>query len=123
LTQKEITKKLICFGVDGASIFQGCYIGVKFQLRVKFVPCMMGQHCMAHKMNFIIQVLSNVPMVAKLENLLQSLYFYYSSSTMQNLELTKLAEILEIRRLKILRNVKIQWINMLKPLKRVMAKY
>ncbi len=78
---------------------------------------------MAHKMNFIIQVLSNVPMVAKLENLLQSLYFYYSSSTMQNLELTKLAEILEIRRLKILRNVKIQWINMLKPLKRVMAKY
>jgi hypothetical protein len=31
---------------------------------------MMGVHCMAHRMNFVVQVLSNVPMVAKLEDLL-----------------------------------------------------
>jgi hypothetical protein len=81
---------------------------------------MMGQHCMAHKRKLAIQVLSNVPMVAKLEDLLQSLYFYYSNSPKQHLEFTKLTEIVETRGLKILQNVKIQWINMLEPLKWVM---
>jgi hypothetical protein len=70
LTQKETTKRLICFGANGASIFQGWHIGVTFQLKEKIAPCMMGQHYMAHRMNLAIQVLSNLPMVAKLENLL-----------------------------------------------------
>jgi hypothetical protein len=30
LTQEETTKRLICFGADGASIFQGCYTRVTF---------------------------------------------------------------------------------------------
>jgi hypothetical protein len=62
--------RLICFNVDGASIFQGYYIGMTFQLKEKFALYMMGQHCMAHKTNLAIQVLSNLPMVAKLEDLL-----------------------------------------------------
>jgi hypothetical protein len=70
LTQEETTKRLICFGADGASIFQGCHTGMTFQLKEKFVPYMMGQHCMAHQTNLAIQVLSNLPMVAKLEDLL-----------------------------------------------------
>ncbi len=57
---------------------------------------------MAHKTNLVIQVLSNVPMVAKLEDLLQSMYFYYSNSPMQHLDFTKLVEIMETRGLKIL---------------------
>jgi hypothetical protein len=102
LIQEETTKGLICFGANGASIFHSCCIGVTFQLKEKFVPCMMGQHCMAHKTNLVIQVLSNVPMVAKLEDLLQSMYFYYSNSPMQHLDFTKLVEIMETRGLKIL---------------------
>ncbi len=89
----------------------------------KIVLYMMGQHCMAHKMNLAIQVLSIVPMVAKLEDLLQSLYSYYSNSPKKHLEFTKLVEIVGIRRLKILRNVQIWWISMLEPLKQMMAKY
>jgi hypothetical protein len=76
LTQKKITKRLICFGADGASIFQGCRTRMTFQLKEKFVPYMMGQHCMAHRMNLVVQVLSNMPMVAKLENLLQSNFIF-----------------------------------------------
>jgi hypothetical protein len=67
LTQEETTNRLICFDVDGTSIFQGYYTKVTFQLKDKFVPYMMGQHCMAHWMNLAIQILSNLPM-AKLEN-------------------------------------------------------
>jgi hypothetical protein len=51
LIQEETTKRLICFGVDGASIFQGCHTRLTFQLKEKFAPYMMGQHCMAHWMN------------------------------------------------------------------------
>jgi hypothetical protein len=48
LIQEETTKKLICFGANGASIFQGCHTRVTFQLKEIFSPYMMGQHCMAH---------------------------------------------------------------------------
>jgi hypothetical protein len=103
LIQKETTKRLICFGCNGASVFQGCPTSVTFQLKEKFAPCMMVQHCMAHQTNLIVQVLLNLPMVAKLEDLLQSLYFYFSNSLKHQLEFHfKLAEIMETRRLKIL---------------------
>jgi hypothetical protein len=62
-------------------------------------------------------------MVAKLEDLLYSLYSYLSNSPKQHLEFIKFVEILEIGRLKILWNVKIWWISMLEPLKWVMEKY
>ncbi len=83
---------------------------------------MMGQYCMTHEMNLDVQLLSNLPMVVKLEDFLQSLYSYFSSSPKQHLEFIKLANIMETKRLKILRNVKTPWINMLEPLKRVMVK-
>jgi hypothetical protein len=66
---------------------------------------------MACKTNLLVQILSNLPMVAKLEDLLQSLEF------------TKLANIMEKIGLRILQNVRTWWISMLEPLKRVMAKY
>jgi hypothetical protein len=57
---------------------------------------------MAHQTNLVIQVLSNLPIVAKLENLLQSMYSYFSNSFKCHLEFTKFAEIMEIEGLKIL---------------------
>lgn len=50
-------------------------------------------------------------MVVKLEELLQSLYSYFSSSLKCHLEFTKLAEIMETWGLKILQNVKTCYIN------------
>jgi hypothetical protein len=60
---------------------------------------------MAHWTNLDVQVLSNLSMVAKLENLLESLYSYFSNSFEQHLEFTKLVEMVETGRLKILQNV------------------
>jgi hypothetical protein len=95
LTQEETTKRLICFGANRASIFQGCHSSMTFQLKEKFAPCMMGDNCMAHR--------TNLPMVAKLEDLLQSLYSYFSNSPKHHLEFHfKLVKIIETRRFKIL---------------------
>jgi hypothetical protein len=61
---------------------------------------------MAHMTNFVIQALLNLPMVAKLEKLLQSLYSYFFNSLKCHLKFTKFVEILETWGLKIVRNVK-----------------
>jgi hypothetical protein len=82
-----------------------------FQLKEKYVPYMMGQHCMAQRMNLVVQVLLNLSMVAKLEHLLQSLHSYLSNSFEQHFEFTKLVEIVEIKGLIFLQNEKIWWIN------------
>jgi len=41
LTQEETTKRLICFGADATSIFQGYYVRVTFQFKEKFALYMM----------------------------------------------------------------------------------
>jgi hypothetical protein len=61
------------------SFCQGC-IEVTSQLKEKHILYMMGQHCMAYRINLARQTLSNLPMVATLEDLPQFLLFYFSSS-------------------------------------------
>jgi hypothetical protein len=55
---------------------------------------MIGQHCMAHRMNLVVQVLSNTKV--KLKDLLQSLYSYFSKTFKRDLEFIKLVEIVQI---------------------------
>jgi hypothetical protein len=76
------------------------------QWREKHVPYMMGQHCMVHRTNLVMQTLFNLPIMGKLEDLLHSLYVYFSSSLKRHLEFNKLAKIVEIKIIKILKNVK-----------------
>jgi hypothetical protein len=83
------------------------------QLKEKYFRYMMGQHYMAHRTNLVVQALSNLLMVVKLEKLLQSLYSYFSSSPKQHLEFTKLLEIVKTRGLKILQNVNFFWISLI----------
>jgi hypothetical protein len=55
---------------------------------------------MAHGTNFAVQNLSSMPMVSKLEDLLQSLYGYFSSSLKCHLEFIKLDKIVGTKGLK-----------------------
>jgi hypothetical protein len=41
-----ITKKLLCFGVDGVSTFQGIKIGVTKQINTNYSPFYIGVHYM-----------------------------------------------------------------------------
>ncbi len=62
-------------------------------------------------------------MVFKLEDLLQSVYGYFSSSPKHHFEFIKLAKIVETKGLKAPQNVKTRWINMVTTLKRVGKEY
>jgi len=123
LTKEEVGERFICFGVDGASLFLGCHVGMTPQLKEKHSLYMMGQHCMAHKTNLAMQVLSNLAIVSKLKDLFQFVYAYFSSSTNCNLEFIALAKIMEIGGFKTFKNVKTQWILMLELLKHVLVAY
>ncbi len=84
------------------------------------LPCWNGLYGTS---NLVMQSLSSMPMVFKLEDLFQSLYKYFSSSPKHHLEFTKLVECMEIKGLKVLWNVKTRCISMLAPLKRVGKEY
>jgi hypothetical protein len=91
----------MCLGANGASTFQGIRFGVTTLMETKQTPYLIGIHCMAHRMNLPVQSLSTMPMVSKLENLLQALYGYFSTSPKHHFEFTKLAKIVETKGLKV----------------------
>lgn len=44
----DIVNKVVYFGVDGVTIFQGLKTGVTVQLMAKYNLYIVGIHCMAH---------------------------------------------------------------------------
>jgi hypothetical protein len=123
LTENVVAERMVSFGADGVSVFQGSRTGTTQQLKQKDAPFMIGVHCMAHRTNLVVEPLSNLPMVEKLETLCQALYNYFTMNSKKHLEFQKLAYIMETKGLRMLKNVKTRWINLLEPLRRVLAEY
>jgi hypothetical protein len=48
LLESDLVSKLISFGANGVSIFQGAKRSVTTQLKEKFAPYMLEVHCVAH---------------------------------------------------------------------------
>jgi len=63
----DVANKVVCFGVDGAIIFQGLKKSVTIQLMNKHNPFFVGIHCMAHRCNLAMQILSSLSLVAKIK--------------------------------------------------------
>jgi hypothetical protein len=105
MTREEIACKLVCFRTDGMSTFQGYKTGVATQIREKYAPFSIGIHCFSHKMNLAVQTMSNYPMIARIESLLQSLHGYFCKSNKHYPELQKLANLMKTKRNKVLKNV------------------
>jgi len=61
--------------------------------------------------------------VGQIEGMLQDLYTYFSHSPKWHLEFVKLSEVIQIKGLKILKNIKTWWLSMLSPIVRVMNEY
>jgi hypothetical protein len=76
----DIASKLVSFGANGVSVFQGVRTGVTVQLKEHHAPLVSGMHCMSHRTNLAVQTLSQVPLVMRIEELLQSLYSFFSHS-------------------------------------------
>jgi hypothetical protein len=88
-----------------------------FSLHIK------GIHCVSHHTNLIVQTLSRLPFVFRIESLLQSLYMFFLHSPKKHIKFTNLAQLLHTKRNKKIKKIKTKWISMLSPTKRVMLKY
>jgi hypothetical protein len=61
LSREKLSKKLLCFGVDGVNVFDGSKIRMKKQIKNSWAPFSMGVHCVAHHTNFVVQSLGDFP--------------------------------------------------------------
>ncbi len=50
----DVVNKVVCFGVDNVTIFQGLKTGVIIQLMNKHNPFIVGIHCMVHWCNLVV---------------------------------------------------------------------
>ena len=71
----------------------------------------------------VVEAFSDLPVVARIEEMLGSLYAFFAHSPKRHLEFVKLAEVMQSKGLKILNNIQTRWINMLSPVVRVMNEY
>ena len=74
--------------------------GVTNKLQVFHTLHMQAMHCVAHRSNIVVQCLSDLEIVARIETLLVVLHKYFSKSLKRHLELQKLAELLKSKRKK-----------------------
>jgi hypothetical protein len=124
LPRYQITQKLIYFGANGVSVFQGTKNGVIKQIHNTYALDSIGVHCMIHCTNLAIQVtLLELTLVVQIESLLQCLYSYFAHSPKRQLEFTKIIEFMATKGNKKKFNVKIRWISMLNPTNKVMENY
>jgi hypothetical protein len=86
---------------------------------MKYAPFLSGVHCMAHHTNLVVQALSSLSLVSKIERLFTYMHNYFTHNPKRHLETSKLVELLECKGNKILENIKTHWILLLSPLKRV----
>jgi hypothetical protein len=121
LAVQDIRERLVYFGSDRASVLQGKWNGVVVQIQGMHAPHCQGMHCVAHRTDLDVEVLSELNMISTIEKLLKKLHSYFSKSPKQHVELEKLSELLHLKGRKILNNVKTRWISMLSPLKRVFS--
>ncbi len=54
LTQESVASKLITFGTNGVSVFQGVITSVTIQLKDQTTPFMTGMHYMSHRTNLVL---------------------------------------------------------------------
>jgi hypothetical protein len=78
--------KLISFGANGVSVFQGCRTGVATQLKMKHAPFLISVHCFAHRLNLAYKSLSSMGVMPGIESLLSSTYGYFAHSPKKVLE-------------------------------------
>jgi hypothetical protein len=114
---------LLCFGADGASTFQGHKTGVVKQISEKYAPFVLGVHCCAHKLNLCAKSLSSLRVLHAIEDVLQASHSYFAHSSKKVAEFRTLAQLMETKGLKLLKNVKTHWISYIAPLRRLISEY
>jgi len=69
LSHEELASKLVCFGADGVSTFQGPKTSITAQIREKWAPFILEISCVSHRVNLVVETLLKYLMVSRLESL------------------------------------------------------
>ena len=120
---EQIVAKLIYFGADGASSFQGCRNGVSKQLLENWCPFVLQIHYFGHKFNLVVKTLSDLEIVGEIEDLIEVTHAYFAHSPKKYAEFHSLALLMETKGLKLLKNVCTRWCSIISPLRQVLAEY
>jgi hypothetical protein len=57
ILEPNLALKLVCFGMDGVTTFQGSKIGVIMQLKEKHAPFLLSVYYLMHRTNLIVYML------------------------------------------------------------------
>jgi hypothetical protein len=112
LSPEFVAQKLLCFGVDGVSIFQGTKTRIIKHINVNYAPFSIGVHCMVHRCNLAFKALSSLGTMSSIEDMLQTCHSYFAHNPNRHLEFTMLIEMMETKGLKMFKNVKTRWISL-----------
>ncbi len=102
LRLEELVGKLVSMGCNGSFVFQGHRMGVTMQFKKVVAPFLNGVHYFTHKMNLAMIILSNLPLVHRLEGVLQSLFVFFVHSLKKFLDFHKLANLINTKGNKLL---------------------
>ncbi len=97
LIEVEMPFKLLCFCASGVIPFKVLEVGLQFNFEIYSLLFFMGIHYMAHNTNLVVLIFFSLPMVARLKDLLQSIYTFFSKFPKCHLKLIKLAQIMETK--------------------------
>jgi hypothetical protein len=123
LNEDAIAEKLVCFGADGVSAFQGKRTGVTVQIRNNFALHATGIHCLAHKINLAVKTLSQLAVFHEVEELMRVSHAYFSHSPKKYQEYKSFASTIDTKGLKVLENVTTCWLSLLAPMKWIMSEF
>lgn len=112
MDNKFLAERLICVGADGASVMAGNKNGLGVALATEYAPYMVMIHCHNHKLALASKVLSTDGLVGDAENLVKSIYSFFSHSAKRARELAKAAETEQIKACKVLRPVSTRWLSL-----------
>ena len=114
-----IASKILYFGADGVAAFQGHKNGVTKQIQEEFALFANSQHSCVHKLQLAAQVLSETELISTAKDVLQTSHAYFAHLPKRAFEFRTLAQQMETKGLKLLKNVKTLRINCHAPMQRL----
>jgi hypothetical protein len=123
LDKATIVSKLVYFGADGCSAFQGRKNGIIVQIQKNFSPFASSIHCHAHKVNLAVKTLSELDVFYCIEELMRLSHAYFAHSLKKYNEYKSFGQTIDTKGLKLLKNVTTRWLSLLSPMRRVLSKY
>jgi hypothetical protein len=118
-----VASKLLCFGADGVAAFQGRHNGVTKQIIEQHGPFAMGMHCCGHRLQLCAKSLLQLDLLSTIEDLLMKSHAYFNHSPKKVTEFRSLAQLLDTKGLKLLKNVKTRWMSCHSPMRRLLSEW